>query len=173
MRNKKAKSVALAGILTALAVVFLLAGSLLDILDLTMAAVAALVVMIALIELGKGWAVGVYAAASVLSILLLPTTASIVFAGFIGCYPVIKVYLDRIPSKILQYLAKFGCFNLFLAAALLIIWWMFGAENEWIAMAKWLVPLANLTFIIFDFCLAKLAVFYLVKIRPRLFRGSH
>ena len=168
MKKSRARNVALAGILTALAAVFLLIGSLLELLDVSMAAFAALAVMVALIELGKGWAAGVYAASSAVSLLILPTAAGVVFAGFLGYYPILKVYLDRIKNKILQYLAKLGVFAVFLGAAYFLLWKFAGPESEWIAAAKWLIPLAAVTFLVFDFCLAKLAVFYLVRIRKHL-----
>ena len=65
--GKKSKEVALAGMLTALAVVILFLGSLVELLDLSAAALAALVVMVAVIELGNGKAFAVYLAAAVLS----------------------------------------------------------------------------------------------------------
>ena len=168
MKRSSARSVALAGILAAVAVVFLLIGSLLELFDISMAAFASLAVMVALVELGKGWALGVYASASAISLLILPTAAGVVFAGFLGYYPVLKVYLDRIRNKILQYLAKLGVFAVFLGAAYFLLWKFAGPESEWIVTAKWLIPLAAVTFLVFDFCLAKLAVFYLVRIRKHL-----
>ncbi|MBQ3153894.1 MAG: hypothetical protein IJB88_01560, partial [Clostridia bacterium] len=65
MRNKKSKAVATSGVLAALAVVILLLGSLIELLDLSAAAMASLVIMVAVIDLGIGYAAGVYAVAAV------------------------------------------------------------------------------------------------------------
>lgn len=164
-----AKSVALAGMLSALAVVFLLLGAMVELLDLSAAAIAALVVMVALIELGKSWAFGVYAVSALLSLLLFPQTATVTFAMFLGYYPVLKVFLDRIKPKPLQYAAKLLCFNAFLLLAFWLIKLVLGAENEWLNGSLWaLFLLGNATFAVFDFALAKLAVFYIVKIKNRM-----
>ena len=168
MNKKRAASVALAGVLTALAVVFLLVGSLFELLDLSMAAVASLAIMVALIELDWKWALGVYAAASAISLLILPNAAGVVFAGFLGYYPVLIVLLDRIRNRILQYGVKILLFGLFLGVTYLLLWLLAGPENEWISMAKWLIPISVLTFLVFDFCLSRLAVFYVRRIRKHL-----
>ena len=172
MNRTHARKVALSGLLTAVAAVFLLIGSFLELFDISMAALASLAVMIALVEMGKGWAAGVYAASSLISLLILPTAAGVVFAGFIGYYPILKVWLDRIRNKVLQYLAKLGAFGVFLGVTYLLLWKLASPESEWLTMAKWLIPIAVVTFVVFDFCLSKLAVFYLVRIRKHLPGGN-
>lgn len=168
MKNNT-KSVALAGMLSALAVVFLLLGSIVELLDLSAAAMASLVVMAALIELGKGWACGVYAVSALLSLLLFPQTATVAFALFLGYYPILKVFLDRIKPGFLQYAVKLLCFNAFLLVTFWLIKTLIGADSEWLSGSLWaLFLLGNATFAMFDFALAKLAVFYIVKIKNRM-----
>lgn len=168
--QKKTRSVALAGMLTALSVVFLLLGSLVELLDLSASAMASLAVMVAVIELGKGWASGVYAASALLSLLLFPLrTASVTFALFLGYYPVLKVFLDRIKPRLLQYAAKLLCFNAFLALAFWLLKTLVGAESDWLNGSLWMLfLLGNATFIVFDFALARLSLFYIVKIKNRM-----
>ena len=169
-RQKKSKAVATSGVLSALTVVILLLGSLIELLDLSAAAMASLVVMVALIELGVGYAVGVYAAAAVLSVLLFPKTATIVFAAFVGYYPIVKVYLDRIKPKFLQYAVKLLLFNAFLFGILWVLKQLLGAGNDWSALGYPLYVLGNLTFVVFDFAIARLSVFYIYKLRNRFKR---
>ncbi|MBQ9793660.1 MAG: hypothetical protein IJW34_01830 [Clostridia bacterium] len=166
--GKKSKEIALAGMLTALAVVILFLGSLVELLDLSAAAMAALVVMVALIELGKGKAFAVYLASSLLAVLLFPKTASVVFAAFIGYYPVLKVYLDKLRPKVLQYMAKLVLFNVFLALILWITEGLLGLGSDWGSLGKALFLLGNLAFILYDFAIGRLAVFYIVKIKNRI-----
>ncbi len=166
--GKKSKEVALAGMLTALAVVILFLGSLVELLDLSAAALAALVVMVAVIELGNGKAFAVYLAAAVLSVLMFPKTASIVFAAFIGFYPVLKVYLDKIPAKAAQYMVKLILFNGFLVLIVWITETLLSLPTDWGSLGKALYILGNVAFILFDFAIGRLAVFYIVKIKNRL-----
>ena len=168
MKNRS-KPVALAGMLSALAVVFLLLGAMVELLDLSAAAMASLVVMAAIIELGKRWACGVYAVSALLSVLLFPQTATVAFAMFLGYYPILKVFLDRIKPVLLQYAVKLLCFNAFLLAAFWLIKMLLGASNDWLEGSLWaLFLLGNATFVVFDFALAKLALFYIVKIKNRM-----
>lgn len=167
MRNKKSKAVATSGVLAALAVVILLLGSLIELLDLSAAAMASLVIMVAVIDLGIGYAAGVYAVAAVLSVLLFPKTATIVFAAFVGYYPIVKVYLDRIKPRLLQYTVKLVMFNTFLFAILWLVEQLLGAGNDWSALGVPLYVLGNLTFLVFDLAIARLSLFYIHKIKRR------
>ena len=168
MRNSS-KTIALAGMLSALAVVFLLLGAMVELLDLSAAAMASLVVMVAIIELGKGRACGVYAVSALLSVLLFPQTATVAFAMFLGYYPILKVFLDRIKPLLLQYAAKLLCFNAFLLLAFWLIKKLIGAESAWLEGSLWMLfLLGNANFLVFDFALAKLALFYIVKIKNRM-----
>ena len=153
--------------LAALAVVILLLGSLIELLDLSAAAMASLVIMVAVIDLGIGYAAGVYAVAAVLSVLLFPKTATIVFAAFVGYYPIVKVYLDRIKPRLLQYTVKLVMFNTFLFAILWLVEQLLGAGNDWSALGVPLYVLGNLTFLVFDLAIARLSLFYIHKIKRR------
>ena len=89
---KKSKKTAVAGVLTALCVIFLFIGSLFQTLDLSAAGLGSIIVLIAMIELGKSWAFGVYVSASVLSLILLPNkSAALIFALLVGFYPIFPV----------------------------------------------------------------------------------
>lgn len=153
--------------LAALAVVILLLGSLIELLDLSAAAMASLVIMVAVIDLGIGYAAGVYAVAAVLSVLLFPKTATIVFAAFVGYYPIVKVYLDRIKPRLLQYTVKLAIFNAFLFGILWLVEQLLGAGNDWSALGVPLYVLGNLTFLVFDLAIARLSLFYIRKIKSR------
>lgn len=169
--KKKSKEIALAGMLSALAVVILFLGSMIELLDLSAAALATLVVMVAVIDLGNGKAVAVYLVSAILSVLMFPKTASIVFAAFVGYYPVLKVYLDKIRPKVLQYVVKLVLFNIFLGGILWITEGLLGLGTDWGSLGKALFLLGNVTFVIYDFALGLLAVFYIVKIKNRIRKG--
>ncbi len=166
--RKKSNSMAMAGMLSALAVVILYLGSLIELLDLSASVLAALAVMVAIMELGRGFAWGVYLVSAMLSLLLFPRTASVVFAAFVGYYPILKVYLDRIPIRLVQYLIKLILFNAFLFGALWLCRWFLGVNNEWDALGNILFWMGNFSFAVYDFALSRLAIFYLVKIKSKM-----
>lgn len=166
----KTKNIALAGILAALTVAILLMGAMIELIDLSAAALAALLIMVTVVEMGVRWATGVYAVAAVLGLLLFPQTATITFAAFLGYYPIIKVYLDKIRPKFLQYLIKLALFNTFLTVTMKLCVWLLGTENEWAALGWALYVLGNLTFVVFDFAIGQLSLFYIIKIQRRIHR---
>ena len=164
------KKLALAGIFSALCVVFLFVGSLFQTLDLSAAAIASIIVLIAYIELGKGWALGVYAVAALLSILLLPQkTAAAVFTFFVGFYPIFKVLLNNIKSLWLSYVARIACFNVFLTLLIFVSTRLLGIEEDFLGFGYVIYGLANLAFIVFDFALERISLVYLTRIKPKLF----
>lgn len=167
---KNNRKIAFAGIFASLCIVFLAIGSFFQTLDLSAAALGSIIVMIAYIELGKGWALGVYAVASILSILLLPyKTAAAVFALFVGFYPILKFYLNRIKPLALSYAARIICFNIFLTALIYVATNLLGIEEDFLNFGLTIYALSNVTFVVFDFALERLADFYVFRIKPKLF----
>ncbi len=166
MSMKRTKKLALASILTALAIIFLFAGSVLQTLDLSASAIASIVVLISFIELGKKWASAVYVAASILSLVLLPyKTAALIFALFAGYYPILKEPLNRICPKWLSYLARIVCFNVFIVIAVFFFSNLLLTTET--TLLKWMIYLvSNLTFVLYDFALERISVTYFRKIRP-------
>lgn len=168
MKKNKSNNIALSGILSALIVVLLLLGNLLQLFDLSMAAISGLVVLIAMVEMEPKWALGVFAVSALLALLISPQTASIVFAGFVGYYPVAKKQLDKIKPKFVSLIIKLVWFNLFLLLAWLVIERLLGL-GEVTAINKWVfVPICNFCFLLYDLLLEKFAILYVVKIRPKL-----
>lgn len=167
---KSSKRLALAGVFTAITVVFLFIGSLFQTLDLSAAAMGSIVILITVIELGKGWAFGVYAAVSILSLLLLPyKTAAAVFAVFSGFYPIVKVFLNKIKPLWLSYSVRIVCFNICLTALIFISTRILKINEDFLGFGAIIYALANITFVIFDFALERISVTYVSRIKPRIF----
>lgn len=164
------RKVALSGVFTALCVTLLFVGSAVSVLDLSSAAIASFVILIALTETGPGYALGVYAAASVLAAVLLPNKEpAVYFTAFSGFYPVLKVPLNRIKPKALSYIARFAVFNICAAAAILFLIYILNVptEKKWYAIL--LILAANVAFAIYDLALERATVFYINRIRKHIF----
>lgn len=169
--KRRAFCVALGGIFTALGVVIMYAGSLIEVLDLTAAVIASLLCIVTVIDLGKRWAWVVYAATSVLATVLLPNKfPAVTYLLFVGYYPMIKAALEgRITSRGVRFAVKLLIFNPAFAAitavSVFVLRIPFDERGFMIAV---LFALGNLTFIIYDIALTRLITFYIVKLRPRL-----
>ena len=167
---KNAKKVALSGVLTALCLVFLYVGSLFQTLDLSAAAIGSVVILVAFIELGQKWALGVYASSAVLSLLLLPyKSPAAVFALFAGFYPILKAPLNRIKPIILSYLSRIFCFNAALMLLAFVFKKLFGIEADYAKLEIAIFLLANVTFLVYDFALERIAATYFTRLKPLIF----
>lgn len=161
---KHTKRVAAAGMLSALAVVIMLIIGLFDSFDLAAAFLGGMVVAVALIELGPGYALAVCAVASVLSAVILPNKlVCIEFIGFAGWYPIVKKYIERIRIMPLRLAVK-----LLLFAAIVIpvtAFELIGMQNVWYLYIFFLLSL-----ILYDVTLQYFSVFYINNIQKKIKR---
>lgn len=166
---KKVKKTALAGILTALSVVILSLGSIIETLDMTVAAIASFVIMLAVFELGSYFPVLIYVAVSVLSFLLLPNKYGVlIYCFFYGFYPMVKTRLEaKISKRSLRFPAKLAIFAASQTAAELL--WLFIFTNGIMENSAFLIAatliLALVTFAVFDFALTYFSAVYKLKWR--------
>ncbi len=171
---KKTKLVSLSSLCAALGVVFLYLGSMLDVLDMSAAVLASVIVLFCVLELGYGYAGMVYLTVTVLSLLLLPNKSpAILFAGLFGYVPISKFYLEK-KLKAFAWLPKILVFNLIFA---LVIWFFaetmgFTTENTFgIPPVVYYIAyfvLANVVYILCDILYARLSRLYFCRLRDRI-----
>ena len=135
MRNSFGKSAAMAargGAFSALIVLILALAYPFEVLDLTLAAIGAVLVWIIRLEYGNTLAVSVFVTSSVLSILLMPgNTGSVFYALIMGWYPLIKVFFEKkIKNKTLALLAKLATVTLAFGASVLLFFNLFVGEMD-------------------------------------------
>lgn len=163
-KRSAARYLAVSAVLCALGVILLALGSLLEVLDLSMAVLASLLVVFAVIEMGGKYPWLIYAVTALLAMLLVPTkTAPLCYLCFAGYYPIIKARLEsRLPRvwcvvcKVLLFLA-----GLSLSAFLLLRFFMPLMQPS--VLLLWLVPLGVLFFLLYDLALTRLIGAYLNK----------
>ncbi len=166
---KRTKKLSLCAMLTALGTVLLLLGSFIEIVDLSAAALASFLVIFVFIELGGKWAVGLWLATAVLSLLIFPSGASL-FYGALGLYPLLKALYERCHPILLEWFLKMLSCNTILAAYILIGKFVLLLPDAVLnGMLLWIfVALANVAFILYDIALSKAIVFYGLRLRVRL-----
>jgi hypothetical protein len=168
-RHASIKRLTFCAMLVALGVIFLGIGALIEVLDISMAVIASICVIIPMIEYGKGTPWMVYAAISVLSLLLLPNKfPAALFALFAGFYPILKEKLER-KNTVIRWILKELIFNISLAIIVLLYFFLFfkgTIQVPWmIAVA---IILAELVFILYDKAISKLIRIYVMEFRHRL-----
>ncbi|MCL1793664.1 MAG: hypothetical protein FWG34_07325 [Oscillospiraceae bacterium] len=171
-----AKKIAMAAILSSLGVIFLALGSIIEILDLSSAAIAGFLVVVAVIELGAGHSVMIYFAISIFSVLLLPNKFPAVFFMFFGgLYPIFKYHFERF-HPVLAWALKFSTFNVFLAFMILSV--NFLVESGFLPplndsylselfgnLKIFIFLVANFTFLLYDIAMTRIINLYIIKIR--------
>ena len=156
---KGTRALTVSAVLCALGVILLALGSLLQILDLTMAAVASFLVIFAVIELGGKYPFLIYVVTAVLSMLLVPyKIAALAYLCFAGYYPMLKALLEGHLSKAWGWVLKIVIFN---AGFEITATWYY-----------WLLPACSLVFVVYDIALTRLIGAYVYKWRSR-FRFLH
>ena len=160
------------GVVSALAVVLMLATNI-PIMLYTVPALTGILFMVPAIEFNSKWAFLCFGVTSVLS-FILPTEreAFVMFVGLLGYYPILKMLIERIPSKALGYLLKLVTFNVALAGCFLIIVKVLGLPiiesdkiTSWVAIVGIIAVIGNLVFWIYDFALTRLIGMYFFKLR--------
>ena len=116
-KSGKAKKTAFCAMFAALAVAILAVGSLIDVLDLSLALLAGVVIMIVDLEFSESYAWSAFAVSALLSFLLPVRTASFLYALFFGWYPLFRKHI-RTLSRWLRILIKIVLFTLLCAIAL-------------------------------------------------------
>lgn len=179
--NINTKKIAISAILSAAGVIFLLFGSILEVLDLSAAAFAGFIIVIAVIEIQGKYPVLIYFTISLISLLVLPNKLpAIFFIMFTGIYPLLKVRFERLHPAI-AWALKFSAFNIFLWLLIFLIRLLTSRELlniredvEFLKKFEILVFLvANFTFLLYDIAMTKIINIYLVKIRKLLKLGNY
>ena len=104
---KKTSKIALSAVFAALSVALMALVSIIPNLELALPAISGLFVAVIVIEVDKKWALGVWAAVSVLSLIVVPNKESaIIYAVFFGYYPVLKAVLESKTQRAVEYIIK-------------------------------------------------------------------
>lgn len=154
--------------LSALGVILLYVGSVIQVADLSMAVLASLLCVFAVIEYGKTAPWLVFGVTSVLSLVLLPQkTPAVVYTLFFGFYPILKERFEKF-DRIRCIVFKELVFNAALIVILLAMKFLF-LEFTDIPFMLYLIAivLCEVVFLVYDFALTRLISLYVYKLRKR------
>lgn len=169
---KKTKKMALAAILSALSVVILFLGSVINILDLTAVALASIVIMVAVIELGGAYPYLIWLVSGILALIIVPDKfGALLYLVFGGIYPIFKSFFERL-HYIISWVLKFSCFNTMLTLVILISKFVMHLPDTGFDFELVLYGICNFTFLLYDIATTQLITIYLVKLRKQLGLGN-
>ena len=149
-------------------------GSLVDVLDLTVAMIASILCTVVLIEVGRFWPWLTYAVVAALSLLLLPNKVPAVVFLLTGYYPIIKQKLEKL-KKLIAWPIKIVIFNAICTVFLLVCsFFLPGVDMAFFpslgkAMNTVIIyAIGNAVFVLYDIALSRLITYYLFVLRDRL-----
>ena len=164
------KKITLSALLVALGTTFMIIGAAIEVLDLTVCALASLLVVFVYLEIGSYFPWLVWLCTSLATALLYP--GSVIWAEYLlvfGIYPLVKAYIERLPkwSWLLTKLAYINAviWSLFFICEKLIGIPFFEEESKIMTVVVYL--LMNVAFVMYDFFIVVMVRFYLDKLRPR------
>ncbi len=164
-----AKKIAFSAILCSLGVIIMFLGSVIETIDITMAALASFLIIVCMIEVRGYMPLLVFVATSALSFLLLPNkTVVVIYAMYFGFYPMIKSYLERLPM-ILSWVLKFAVFNIAIGLYYLFLKDVLFPDIESIKL--YLILLMNVIFFTLDMAQTLFVTAYVRRFRKML--GIH
>ena len=157
--------------LSALGVVILGLGAVIEVLDITVAIMASLLVTYAVIEIGGPYPWLIWIVTSTVALLLLPLKTPVLFYALLaGYYPILKQKIEKKMARLPSWCLKLGIF----AASLAVMWatmWLFApalleTSGGWVMISATLV-LGVVSFVLYDFFLSRLIMLYFVKWQKR------
>lgn len=165
---RQSSKTAICGMIAALSVVIMML-TVIPVMTYTAPAFAGILLMIAVIEINKKWAFGVYVAVGILSLLLATDKeAAVMYVAFFGYYPIIKAVLESKLPRVAEWIVKFLIFNATMVASYFVLIRVFGISmDDMNELGKYgpliLLAMGNVVFFVFDIAITRLATLYLLK----------
>ncbi|MBP0972296.1 MAG: hypothetical protein J5851_00150 [Oscillospiraceae bacterium] len=168
--------VALGGIVSAFCLMGMFLTGVFPLLYLVLPMLAGLLLLIVVEEVGTEWAWLTYFAVGLLSLFVtFDKEAALIFIMFFGCYPILKLYINRIPTKWLRLIVKLLFFNLCMVAYFNLTVYVFGLTELMEAFEDWgkyggaiLLAILNPFFLMYDLSLTNMMVLYRKWLKPRI-----
>ena len=177
MTDRRTFRVAFCGMMAALMAALMLLGTLIPLSTFLCPMLAGALVIPVIWELGAGSGWLLYAAVSVLSLILAPDKeAALLYVLLLGWYPVLRPRLMHITRRPLRAAVKLVIFNTAVCAVYALLLFVFVSPELQSEAAEWTVPLlagmlllGNAAFLVYDLLLARLTDRYVTRLRPKLF----
>ena len=156
--------------MVALGTAFMIIGAVIEVLDLTVCALASMLVVFIFLEIGSYYPWLVRVCTSLATGLLYPASLIWVeYALIFGVYPLIKAYIEKLPrwSWIIVKLvyANAVIWALFFICEKLLGVPFFTDEARWMRVLTYI--LTNVAFLAYDLFITVMVRFYYDKLRPR------
>ncbi|MFI3169385.1 MAG: hypothetical protein R3Y06_05515 [Faecalibacterium sp.] len=175
--SNRSFSVALCGVLVALAIVCMLIASLFPVLGVIVPCIAGLFVLVIRVELGIQFALTSYFAIALLGFILVPDKEVVLlFTLLLGYYPLLKAALERLHPNFFGVLCKCLLLNIAIALNVMLFYLVFPVASiaQEIALIGTPIIIAGFAvcqfaFFVYDKALVNLLRLYRYRWRKKIF----
>ena len=162
------KRITLSAMLVALGVVMMVFGAVFEVMDLSIAALASLLIVFAMIEIGMPFPWLIWLATSLITAILFPSKLIWLAYAVFAPFPILKAYIERLPRGV-WLLLKLIYLNIILVALYFLVELIFGIpmlEGEiWLQAVVYLFM--NIAFLAYDRLITVMVRLYFERIRHR------
>ncbi|MBQ9664038.1 MAG: hypothetical protein IJV40_12885 [Oscillospiraceae bacterium] len=176
--NKKPFSpafmLALCALMAALGTVIMLSSGVIPILTYASPLIAGLTLIPVLYEFGSKYAWMTWLVTALLSLMICADREAAFFYLFLGYYPIVKLRLDRIPSKTVRIAAKLGTVSAGICLLFLLLTFVLGLEDMKSELLLNIAVYGMLigVMMIYDRTLDRMMLVYVKRLRDRLIRKN-
>lgn len=176
MKSSMAVKVAVGGVFSAIALVLMMLTGVFPFGTYAFPVIAGVMLIVIYLEFGFRWSMLVYGVISIMSVLFVSDKeAALFFLLLFGYYPVVKSFIERIKSKIVQYIIKLAIFNAAAASVYFLMLFVFGMPVDSFELFGVNIPLiflivGNFVFLIYDLAINVVVAQYLQKYRKFFFK---
>ncbi len=170
--------VALGGIVAALCLVTMFLAGVIPALYLVLPMTAGVLLMIIAEEVSRSWALLTYVAVGILSLFItFDKEAALIFIMLFGHYPIVRLYISKVPLRVLRVGLKLLISNVCIIAYFFVTVYIFGLDQLLDEMGDYgrygayiLLGMANAVFIMYDFNLESAYKLYRKRLAPKFKR---
>lgn len=165
-----AKKTALGGMITALSAVSMLISNIIPVGMYVFPALAGILIYILSLICGKSYAWSSFAAVGIVSFILCADKETVLcFLLFLGYYPLIKSYIEKIKLKPIAYILKLAVFNSAAVGIYFLMLYVFSMSADEFVIFGVNLPLVflvmlNIIFVVYDYALTIFNKTYCTKI---------
>ena len=161
------KSIALSGMMSALCFVVMYIAAVTEVLDLSGMVLCSMIIIVAVIEIGRYYPWLIWAVTGVLCMLLIPKKdVALEFVLFGGIYPMLKSYFEKLPT-VLSWAVKILFFNAVFTGWFMLSKFIFMIDVD-LTLGVIAYLAANVFFVLSDIAFTMMISLYFSKIRKRL-----
>ncbi|MBR6671025.1 MAG: hypothetical protein IKL31_09860 [Ruminococcus sp.] len=178
--NNLSYRVALGGIMTSVCLLCMFLAGIIPILYLVLPMIAGMIMVIIADEVNIPWAFLTYISVSLLSLFIVfDKEAALIFVMFFGHYPLLRIFISKIKTKILRITVKFAVFNICVLVFFYLTVFVMGLTATLEEINDWgryggliMLFIVNLFFAAYDFNINSFMLFYRKHFKPLLKKNS-